>query len=198
MPRSLFARLTLTAAVALCGWLAVPPLALAGGVAYFGPVNQPGNAAATVHLIVGTKKVGAKKKEKPFELRRFTEFWVRSEPCIPNPPFPPSELSYKQFKFPEELLPIPIKKGSFSARFEDPNGYYIFEISGTVPRKGPASGSLRLTSTESVQHAPLPPPYEGPPPDPEERDHETVTCDTGVLSWEASVYKGPTDRTVRP
>jgi hypothetical protein len=195
MPRSLFARFTLIAAVALCGWLAVPPLAPAGGVPYFGPVNQPGNAAATVHLIVGTKKVGTKKKEKPFELRRFTEFWVRSEPCIPNPPFPPSELSYKQFKFPEELLPIPIKKGSFSAS-GDPygDGYATFEISGTVPRKGPASGTLRLTSTESVQHAPGPP----PPPDPEERDHESVTCDTGVLSWEASVYHGPTDRTVRP
>jgi hypothetical protein len=195
MPRSLFARFPLIAAVALCGWLAVPPLAQAGGVAYFGPVNQPGNAAATVHLIVGTKKVGPKKKEKPFELRRFTEFWVHSEPCIPNPPFPPSELSYKQFKFPEELLPIPIKKGSFSAS-GDPHGdgYATFEISGTVPRKGPASGTLRLTSTESVQHAPGPP----PPPDPEERDHESVTCDTGVLSWEASVYHGPTDRTVRP
>jgi hypothetical protein len=195
MPRSLFARLTPTAAVALCGWLAVPPLAVAGGVAYFGPVNQPGNAAATVHLIVGTKKVGKKRAQKPFELRRFTEFWVRSEPCIPNPPFPPSGVSYKQVKVPEELLPIPIKKGSFSASVDAyGDGFTTFEISGTVPRKGPASGTLRLTSTESVQHAPGPP----PPSDPEERDHESVTCDTGVLSWEASVYQGPTDRTVHP
>jgi hypothetical protein len=190
MLRSPSVRLTLTTAVALCATLALPSLAQSGGVPYFGPVDQPGGSGAeSVHLIVGTKKVGKKKKEKPFEVRRFTEFWVDSQPCIPNPnpQFPPVGVSYDQMKFPQELLPIRIKKGSFSGSGfvgsnVDPN-YLNFEISGTVPRKGPASGTLRMTSKESLQHAPL------PPPELEERDHESVTCDTGVLPWEASVNK---------
>jgi hypothetical protein len=172
------ARRASAGAAALALWLAVPPLAVAGSVNYFGPIDQPGNTESpSVYLKVGTKN------KKPVELRRFTAYEPAAQPCPAS-----DELHFPQVKFPNELLPLPIRKGSFSGRAESPDGDF-FEISGQVPRKGPARGTLRLTSTLSVPD-PLPPP---PPPDPEEEErfHEQATCDTGVLSWEAPVYNKP-------
>jgi hypothetical protein len=162
MSRALFVRLTLIAAVtALCAGLAVPSLAVAGQVKYFGPITQPGNTESpSVYLIVGTKK------KKPIELRRLTVYQSAAFTCQGGTYQPDEGLYFPQVKFPNELLPLPITKRSFSGRAEDSEGF--FEITGTVPRKGPARGTVQLTTISG----PLNDSY----------------CDTGVLSWEAPVY----------
>jgi hypothetical protein len=143
---------------ALCVLLAAPTLALAGGTNYFGPIDQPGNTESpSVYLKVGTKD------KKPIELRRFAVYEPATQPCSGS-----DGVHFPQVKFPQELLPLPITKRSFSGRAEAPDGDF-FEISGVVPRKGPARGTVQLTTTVG----------------------NGERCDTGVLSWEAPVYENP-------
>jgi hypothetical protein len=154
----LFVRRTGAGVAVVCLWLAMPSLALAGAVNYFGPINQPGNTEnPSVYLKVGTKD------KKPIELRRFAVYEPATQPCPGS-----NGVHFPQVKFPKENLPLPITKRSFSGRAEDPEGDF-FEISGVVPRKGPARGTVQLTTT-------LP---------------AGGHCDTGVLSWEAPVYNDP-------
>jgi hypothetical protein len=151
-------RRTFAGVAVACLWLALPPVALAGGVNYFGPIDQPGNTEnPSVYLKVGTKD------KKPIELRRFAVYEPATPPCDGS-----DGLHFSQVKFPKENLPLPITKRSFSGRAEAPDGDF-FEISGVVPRKGPARGTVQLTST-------LP---------------NGGHCDTGVLSWEAPVSENP-------
>ncbi len=72
-----------------------------------------------------------------------------------------------------DLVPVPISKRRFTAIVVDDAGD-SFEISGVIPKNGPASGTLRLVEHFST------PLGSGP-------------CDTGVLSWEATVYDKPYD-----
>ena len=146
----------------LCASVTVPPLALAGSVAYFGPISQPGNPdQPAVRLQVRTKE------KKPFELRSFAAYNPTTPPCAGAP----SGLRFPQVKFPVDLVPVPVTKRSFSAIVVDDAGD-SFEISGVIPKKGPASGTLRLVENYST------PLGSGP-------------CDTGVLPWEASHYNKP-------
>jgi hypothetical protein len=157
-------RASAAAAATLCLWLTAPTFALAGGTNYFGPIDQPGNTESpAVYLKVGTKD------KKPIELRRFAAYEPAAFTCQGGTYQPEDGLYFPQVKFPKELLPLPITKRSFSGRAEDSEGF--FEITGTVPRKGPARGTVQLTTISG----PLNDSY----------------CDTGVLSWEAPVYNNP-------
>jgi hypothetical protein len=147
---------------ALCLCLAWPLSALARSVVYFGPINQPGNTESPAVVF----RVGTNENKKPVELVRFSVYEPAALSCTP------SGVYFPHVKFPKEDLPIPMTKRRFSARAVDYEGDF-FEISGVVPRKGPARGTVQLTATIHFDQS------------------DDLYCDTGVLAWEATVYKKP-------
>lgn len=146
----------------LCLWLAAPSPVLAGSVVYFGPILQPGNTESPSVAFT----VYRNENKKPVELRRFSVYEPMAQPCPAS-----DELHFPFVKFPQEDLPLPIRKGSFSGRAEDLEGDF-FEITGVVPRKGTARGTVQLTTTIHLSSG-------------------DSYCDTGVLPWEATIYKKP-------
>jgi hypothetical protein len=145
-------------AVVLCALLALAPAAVAKSVHYYGPLVQPAGAIddAAVEFTVKAKKKG----KKPVALTSFHTYNAWSQDC---------DVYYPAVRFPKELLPVTLSKGSFTARATVENGDF-YEITGTVPKNGgPASGTVQLTNSDIGITG-------------------TENCDTGVLSWSATVF----------
>jgi hypothetical protein len=163
----------LAAAAAICGLLAFAPAASAKNVSYSGPVDQPQAAtyveAPRIEFGVRFAKNDRGKLVAKF-LTKLTA-WNLWYQCSNIPPGSgntsgivyPGAINDTQSKV---ILGLPprVKHGRFSATDPDEG----IEVSGTIPKHGPASGTVRIFATSEPGDEP-----------------DLGTCDSGPLNWTA-------------
>ncbi len=164
-----------------------PPLAGAKAVDYAGPIAlppiEPDVAPASIELKVHLKKKKGAKKFKP----RFVQVKEHNvyETCHPGVTsryvFPSDNNSETNFSVNLTEGDIDVKKRKFSLHEsvgpgdEIPATNSSLALDGRIPKKGPATGTLRMTFHIDANPEPADPRFPEPAED----------CDTGVLSWTA-------------
>ena len=139
------------------------PLALARKTPYFGPLLGPPTQEAGSSVSFQVKSKGKGKKLRPVAVREFS-FYFLIVSCHDSEG--PSDLSSSAASGSPRL---PLKKGVFADSLSD--GGITYEIQGRVPRKGPATGTIRVSGS-------MPLPDTGP-----------LVCDS-TAKWTAQIGNG--------
>ncbi len=169
--RHLLALSTLVVALAL---FALPQLAAAGTTHYKGRISQPvlapsaGGIAGLAPTSIEFKLVDSGFGPMIWQLRETSVYFHCTDGSVHYPA--DSRSSYPRLTFEDSMR---VKKGKFSAVNDDGLGR-IFTAKGTIPNRGPAKGTIRIT--EHVRAL----------SDPIEGDHPAFDCDTGALRWTAN------------
>jgi hypothetical protein len=163
----------LAAAAAICGLLAFAPAAPAKNVSYSGPVDQPQAATYVEPPRIEFGVRFAKNDRGKLVAKFLTKLtaWNLWYQCSNIPPGSgntsgivyPGAINDTQSKV---ILGLPprVKHGRFSATDPDEG----IEVSGTIPKHGPASGTVRIFATSEPGDEP-----------------DLGTCDSGLLNWTA-------------
>ena len=152
-------RLRMALVGALLVLAALPALSRAASDAYTGdlttPHTTPNGVTSGIRFNVILKK-NDRGKRVPTFVRRF-ESRVVPMYCEDG------SIAYQDGFFPHPTLEVPIRK----RKFEDSvnNGGDRFEITGQIPKSGPASGTIRMFSAAFS---------------------DVPNCDSGVVSWTAT------------
>ena len=139
------------------------PLALARKTPYFGPLLGPPTQEAGSSVSFKVESKGKGKKLRPVAVREFS-FYFLTVSCHDSEG--PSDLSSTAASGSPRL---PLKKGAFADSLSD--GGITYEIQGRVPRKGPATGTIRVSGS-------MPLPDTGP-----------LVCDS-TAKWTAQIDNG--------
>jgi hypothetical protein len=171
------AAIALAASTLIAGLLA--PSAVAKKTIYSGQLLGP--ATEQPGSVIGFKVVSAGKGRKlhPVTVLKLNMFWYTFAPGNAAPgPIPlcrdpqgnraePFNVAYASFE-----MRIPVNKRAFAVSRTNPapygySGSETYEIRGRIPRKGPATGTVRYTGSWAVP------------------DTGQVTCDS-TTSWKAN------------
>ena len=139
------------------------PLAFAKKTAYSGPLLGPPTQKPGSSVAFKVESKGKGKTLRPVAVRKFF-FYFLIVSCHDSEG--PTELSSTAASGSPRL---PLKKGAFADSLSD--GGITYEIQGRVPRKGPATGTIRVTGSY-----PLP-------------DTGPVVCNSTV-NWTAQIDNG--------
>lgn len=139
------------------------PLAVAKKTPYFGPLLGPPTQEGGSSVSFRVESKGKGKKLRPVAVRKFS-FYFLIVSCHDSEG--PSDLSSSAASGSPRL---PLKKGVFADSLSD--GGITYEIQGRVPRKGPATGTIRVSGS-------MPLPDTGP-----------LVCDS-TANWTAEINHG--------
>ena len=139
------------------------PLAMAKKTPYSGPLLAPPTQETGSGVSFKVESKGKGRNLHPLAVRKFSFYFLIAS-CHDSEG--PSDLSSSAASSSPRLT---LKKGAFSDSLSD--GGMTYEIHGRVPRKGPATGTIRVFGS-------MPMPDIGP-----------LVCDSTV-SWKAEIDNG--------